>query len=86
MVSKVSTELVSSSNIGNIHISDHSLITFKISITKSQKHQNSWQCNRSILSDSEFCCMAKIKLLEILEINDKGETDPPNLWKPQKPI
>ena len=80
----VSKELVSSSSIGNIHISDHAPITIEISITKSQKHQHSWQCNRSILSDPEFFCMAKIKLSEFLQMNVNGETDPSNLWETTK--
>lgn len=84
MISKVSTELVSSTSIGNIHISDHAPITIEISITKLHKYQHSWQCNRSILSDPEFYRMAKIKLVEFLEINDNGETDSSNLWETTK--
>uniref|UniRef100_UPI001F5FC06A hypothetical protein n=1 Tax=Candidatus Ichthyocystis sparus TaxID=1561004 RepID=UPI001F5FC06A len=84
LISKVSTELVSSTSIGNIHISDHAPITSEISITKLHKHQHSWQCNRSILLDPEFCCMAQIELSEFLEINDNGETDPSNLWETTK--
>lgn len=65
-------------------MSDHAPIKIEVAFTCLYKNKNIWQCNRSILSDFNFCNKTKTNLMHFLEINDNDDTDPANVWETTK--
>lgn len=83
-VPRISVDLIKVSNIGSIHISDHAPIFMEIHIKNPNSQRWNWQCNRSILSDPEFCSMARRELQMFVDVNDNVDTDSSNLWETTK--
>lgn len=84
LVPRISIDLVKKCAIGSIHISDHAPVSLKLLISNPNPQRFNWQCNISVLSDPELCCMAKNELQMFIQVNDNDDTDPSNLWETTK--